>query len=156
MYKHAKTVNVKKNPISGKMLPSFVEKVRNEAISHFLVTFCGPFWNFCQFSNTSLVFWAFYTVLLQIGFVITNALFRVKSFWLKPWWFKKKTVFSHLWSILNLTKKPWKYLYGLLLVSPWLIESISQNVRSITSHVTRHTSRIAYEIVSFTKYKWKK
>ena len=64
-------------------------------MAFFLVHF-GTLCNFLAFFCTIWVFWAFYTVLSRIRFVVIYALFRVNLFWIKPC-LCKKVVFFHLW-----------------------------------------------------------
>ena len=93
------------------MLSCFVKKVSDVAILRFLMAFFGNFgilFNFLAFFCTILVFWAFYTVLSQLQFVINYAYFRVNYFWLKPCLCKKSCLFASLCKSQN-TWKPFFY-----------------------------------------------
>ena len=116
MYECANNVRVKKSYLRYnlcKILSCFVNKVSNVAILRFLMAFLGTFWNCMLLVGifwTIWVFWAFYTVLLQIRFVVIYALFRVKYFWLKPC-LCKKIVFLHVCAhaggiLLNENRRP--------------------------------------------------
>ena len=94
---------MQKNPISGKIFAKFyailVEKVSNVAILRFLGHFLVYFESKCYFLAficTIWVVWAVYTFFLQTRFVIINALFREKLFWLKPCLCKKNCLFASL------------------------------------------------------------
>ena len=118
----AKTYQRANNDGVEKILCCFVGKVSNGAISRFLVAFLGTFWNFlllfCIFFYTIWVFLTFCTVLSRIRFVVIYALFRVKSFWLKPCLCKKNCLFaclvshfSWLWQLFNRGSWPNQGIY---------------------------------------------
>ena len=71
----------------SQILRCFVAKVMYVAIS----CFWEHFWPILElnvtFFCTIWVFWAFYSVLMRIRFVVKYSLFRVKLFWLKPFFF---------------------------------------------------------------------